>query len=278
MPVMDQGKMNGILYLENSTISGAFTPERVEVLGIVSEILANAWARNKAEEELLAHRDQLRSLSTQMLLTEERERRRIAIDLHDRIGHALANIMLKLGELRHFASSLNSNGLLDEISFLVERCITDSQSLTFEISPPILYDLGLEAAIDWLVEKTREEHKINIEFENDGLDSDFDESIRILLFRAIRELLFNMVKYSGATSARVHVGKVNKKIKIGIEDDGIGFDVNELRSSGEKKGGFGLFSIRERLTRHGGSLEIDSAPGKGTRITIISPGKVMEFE
>jgi signal transduction histidine kinase len=100
-----------------------------------------------------------------------------------------------------------------------------------------------------------------------------DKTIRVLLFQASRELLFNMVKHSQATSATVSIERVDQEIKIVIEDNGIGFDPKAEQCGANKKGGFGLFSIQERLAYQGGKFEIDSKPGEGTRVTIVSPMK-----
>jgi len=237
--------------------------------------------RLKAEEKLMVYHEQLRTLSSQIVLTEERERRRIAVALHDRIGHALSSMMMKIGALRQSETITESNGqlyspttkLVNELSTLVEQSIDDTHSLTFEISPPILYDLGLEAALDWLVEQTREKYDIMIEFKSDDTPKFLDESISVLLFQASRELLFNMVKHSQADKGLVSVFRNGQNIKIVIEDNGVGFDPSEPKSHVNKTGGYGLFSIKERLIQQGGDFAIASKPGNGTRIIMESPMK-----
>ncbi len=231
--------------------------------------------RRRAEEELLVYQAKLRSLSSELLLTEERERRRIATDLHDRIGHALANSAIKLGLLHKSASSAGFAGEVDEIRRVIDQTIQDTGSLTFEISPPMLYDLGLEAAIDWLVEQTQQQYKILIEFYDDGRPKPMDVSFRVLIFQATRELLFNIVKHARAQHAKVFIRRDGDDIRIDIEDDGVGFDTSAIDSQLGRTKGFGLFSIRERLSHLGGYLEVESAPGKGALITMVSP---MKFE
>ena len=276
MPIMDLGKITGALYLENLQVTNVFTPERVEILGTVAEILANARAKNRAEQHLHDYQDQLRTLSSQIVLSEAHERRRIAVDLHDRIGHALSNIMMKLGALRQ--SELLSNAkrpessqalkLVSDICTLVEQSIEDTQSLTFEISPPILYDLGIEAALEWLVERVRNKYHLTIAFKSHDAPEFMDEDISVLLFRASRELLFNMVKHSKADSGFLSLQKINNTIEIVVSDDGVGFDHSKHRTEFDGRAGFGLFSIKERLAHQGGDLKIESAPGKGTTITM----------
>jgi len=234
------------------------------------------FTMEELNREKIIREKQLTGLTHQLIQTEERERRRIAVNLHDHIGHALSNIMLKLGTFKQSFPASNSADMIDDISTIVEQCIEDTHSLTFDISPPILYDLGMEEALDWLAEQTQTKHNIMIRFEDDEQDKPLDESVRVLLFQAARELLFNMVKHSQATLATVSIERIDQNIKIVIEDNGIGFDPSAERYRANKKGGFGLFSIKERLAQLGGRFKIDSTPGKGARITIISPMKKSE--
>jgi len=161
---------------------------------------------------------------------------------------------------------------LIEISSLIDQSIQDTQSLTFELSPPILYDLGLESALDWLAEQTQKQHDIEVEFVDDDTYKSIEESFRILLFQTTRELLFNIVKHARATKAWICISTEGENVCIEIKDNGIGFEASKKETS-VKKGGFGLFSIRERLTHQGGHLEIESEPGEGSSVTIISPMK-----
>jgi len=227
--------------------------------------------RKLKEKKLLEQQDKLRSLSSKLLLTEERERRRIAIELHDRIGQTLAITKIKLGELRETTSSNSAAKALDEIREFVSQTIRDTRSLTFELSPPVLHELGLEAALAWLANQTREKHGLQIELKDDGKSKPLDDSCRVIAFQATRELLFNIVKHAQARSAKVSVRRDNDSIRIEIEDDGIGFDISEIDSIESSSRGFGLFSLRERLSPLGGRIEIQSGTGNGTRAIIVLP-------
>jgi len=232
-------------------------------------IIRDITGHKQAEEELRAYQGQLQSLASQLSLVEERERRRIAIDLHDHIGQTLALCKIKLGALRE-STPTNLIESLDEIRDLTEQIIRYTRSLTFELSPPILYDLGFEAAVEWLGEEILKEHGILFHFKNDEQTKPLNDEARVLLFQAVRELLVNIAKHAQAREAKVSIQKVGDNIRINIEDDGIGFDTSKIDSY-LRSGCFGLFSIRERLNRMGGYLEIESEPGKGTRIYIIAP-------
>jgi len=228
--------------------------------------------RKYNEKKLLEQQDKLRSLSSELLLTEERERRHIATELHDRIGQTLAVTKIKLAELRQAsASNETAAKALDDIRQYIEQTIQDTRSLTFELSPPVLYELGLEAALAWLINQTREKHGLRIELKDDGRSKPLDNGCRVIVFQAARELLFNIVKHARARSATLSVRKDDNDICIDIEDDGIGFDSSELEATETGSRGFGLFSIRERLSPLGGHLEIKSGPGRGTHVTMVVP-------
>lgn len=271
VPMIHGGRLIGFIGFEAVRQEKTWDSNYIRLLRTVAEILANACARKRDEEDLRSYQEKLRSLSSELLLAEERQRRRIATDIHDRIGHALAVTSMKLRGLKEKASSPDTLEAVHVITDLIDQLIRDTQTLTFSLSPPVLYDLGLEAATDWLAEETRNQHGLNVSFSSDLEDRYIDNTTRVLVFQAIRELLFNVVKHAGAGLARIRITCRGDELVTVIEDDGCGFEPADTVSRGAKKGGYGLFSIRERLTSLGGSLLVESAPGRGTKITMISP-------
>lgn len=229
--------------------------------------------RKQAEERIRAYQGRLRSLASELSLTEERERRQIANALHDRVGQTLAICKMKLGALQKTASSTQLGRSLGETCKLIESVIQDTRTLTFELSPPVLYELGLEAAIEELAEQAQERDGIPYQFEDDGQPKPLDEDVRVLLFQATRELLINVAKHARAQNVEVAMLRESEDIQIIVEDDGVGFDTPSLESHWSKAGGFGLFSIRERLDHVGGHLRVKTEPGHGTRITVVAPLK-----
>jgi PAS domain S-box-containing protein len=215
--------------------------------------------------------EKLRSLSSELVLTEERERRRIATELHDRIGQTLTVARIKLGELREALPAGTAVENLADIRQFIEQTIQDTRSLTFELSSPVLYELGLEAALAWLVNQTRKKHGLLAEFKDDGQPKPLDDDCRVTAFQAVRELLFNVVKHARAQSATISIRRDDDAVRIDIEDDGIGFDTSELDVIVSGSTGFGLFSVRERLQPLGGRMEIHSEPGRGSRVAIVLP-------
>jgi PAS domain S-box-containing protein len=223
--------------------------------------------RKKIEEQFHAYQEQLRLLASELQLAEERERRRIAMDLHDNIGQMLALTRIKLGVLRNTIPGNGREDAVNGIIELIDQSISYTKSLSFELSPPLLYDIGIEATIEWLAEQMQRQHYILFYCENDGSPKPLTKDVSILLFQTVRELFMNIVKHSQAHQVNVGISREAGAIKIIVEDDGIGFDASQIDTDLT----FGFFSIRERLKYLGGSLSIDTGPGRGTRVTVTSP-------
>jgi signal transduction histidine kinase len=143
--------------------------------------------------------------------------------------------------------------------------------LVFELSPPILYDLGFEPAMEWLAEHMQQQYGLVVEVEDDDQPKPLDNEARVLLFRAVRELLFNVLKHAQASCTKVRIKRVGEHLRIIVEDNGVGFAPDKLVASSGKIEGFGLFSIRERLNYFGGRMEIESTPGEVTRVILSLP-------
>jgi signal transduction histidine kinase len=223
-----------------------------------------------AEEKLQTYQEQLLSLASELLLTEERERRRLATDLHDSIGQVLAIAKLKLDTLQSTSPMPGSNEDLNEICELVGQATEQTRYLTFELSPSVLYQFGLEAAVESLVERVQQQHNLSIQFTACGQPKPLPEELRVLLYRAVQELLVNIVKHARARRVTISIGRENDYTQILVADDGMGFDLTEIDSH-HTAGKFGLFSIRERLHHLGGRFEVVSKPGQGTKVTVAAP-------
>ena len=232
---------------------------------------ADVTDRKRAEERLKTYRERLRSLASQLALAEERERRRIATALHDEVGQALALARLKLGELAGASPRQEFTVLIRTVYDMIAQILKRTRSLTFELSPPVLYELGLGEAVGWLVDEFRKQHPIRWEFRGERHSPPLRDDVRVTLFQGARELLFNAVKHARAKTVKVRVECDPREVRIRIEDDGVGFAADELWSNLKAMDGFGLFSVRERLESLGGRLEVDSQPGRGTRATLAAP-------
>ncbi len=227
--------------------------------------------QKRAEARIRDYQEKLRSVALELSLTEEGERRRLATDLHDHVGQILALAQIKLGALRESASN-RQTGPLDEIRQLIEQTIRYTRSLGFELSPPILYDLGFEAAVEWLAEQIQEQHGVYLKVATDRNPKPLNDEIRVLLFQLVRELLVNMVKRAKPNNVAVLISRNGSNMGVVIENDGVEVDLG-AESPLPSPNGLGLFSIGERLKYLGGSLEVEFAPGHGTRMSLTVPLK-----
>ena len=228
--------------------------------------------RKRHEGEILDYQQRLLSLSFELSLAEDRERDRIAGELHDHVGQNLLLAKMKLDMLTSQLAS--GEGRLDEaeeVGALVDQSVQDVRSLTFQIRPPLLATAGLEAAVMWLGEEFRENYGIEIDCVCDKEPKPLKYEIRSILYQSVRELLLNAVKHSGARQVHVGLAREAGFIVIVVEDRGSGFDIAQLGAKKAKEGGFGLFNIQQRLEYLGGGLTLESEPGQGTRATLRAP-------
>jgi len=233
--------------------------------------LVDVTPLKSAERKLIDYQQQLRSLANQLTRNEEGMRRNLGAYLHDRIGQTLSIAKMRLEMM---GTSLNNGDTREkhsEILKLLETVIQDTRKLTYELSPVVLHELGLEAALGWLAEQTGKEHNISVTFRSDKKPKQLDENLKVLLYRAVSELLINVVKHAQANNVVVSMRRKDRDLHITIEDNGIGFDPAEISRLPARERGFGLFSIKERLHYFGGGIEIKSAPHKGAHITLRAP-------
>ncbi len=224
-----------------------------------------------AQQRIDSYQKQLRRLASELSLTEARERRAIASDLHDHIGQALAFMKMKLTRFRSDTIFCGFERSIDEILGLLNQTIQYTRTLTFEISPPVLYELGLPSAIEWLGEQFQKKYDIETKVSVSADKLVLKEEIQVALFKSLQELLNNAAKHAHASRVEVEMKVSRGSTIVTVSDNGSGFDLSRLESSNGNKEGFGLFSIRERLNYLGGQLEIESSTGRGARFTMRVP-------
>jgi two-component system CheB/CheR fusion protein len=227
--------------------------------------------QRESERRILDYQEKLRQMAFDASLAEERERRRIAADLHDRIGQALMLAQMKL-------QSLNPAGgrpiAVDEALDLLAQSIVDTRTLVFDLSPPILYELGLEPALSWLAEDLGKRSGVSIEISDDGVTKPLDDGTAGVVFRAVRELLTNVLKHAQTAHAKVSLRRASDQLEIDVEDQGAGFDAEAVRNPATH--GFGLFGVREQISRLGGTMDLRSQPQQGTCVSLRIPLKLDE--
>ncbi|PWB44322.1 MAG: hypothetical protein C3F12_11530 [Candidatus Methylomirabilota bacterium] len=221
--------------------------------------------------EQKAHAAQLRALALELITAEEGERQRVARLLHDSIQQRLAATKFRLNMVQSRLSDPALRRRIHEAVALLDASMEELRALTGQLSPLVLHELGLGAALAWLGRQMREQHGLAVAVRAaPGADPSSKETAA-LLFHAVRELLFNVVKHAEAAEARVILERTDEAVRVTVEDHGKGFEPATAAAPGASPGSFGLFTIRVRLEAIGGALTIDSAPGKGTRVSLLAP-------
>ena len=203
-----------------------------------------------------------RDLAAALTLAEQAERRRISSLLHDHIQQLLFGAQFSVQSLRRLATDDRAEADLDRAHDALSQSIEATRTLTLDLTPPVLDDEDYSVALRWLADHMRTQHGIAVEVSADGPAVVARREVRVLLTELVRELLFNVVKHAGVDRAFVRVGGADGTLRVAVEDDGTGFDPAAGRD------GFGLYSARGRLELLGGRLDLDAAPGRGTRATI----------
>jgi len=235
---------------------------------------SDVTASKEAEMEAAAHQRQLNCLLSELALAEERERRRIAGELHDRVGHGLVMAKVKLDLMRQSPIPDDWASRLEEVRDLVGQAALNTSSAVFDLSLPGLCLEGFEAEAQRWVERMRTlRPDIRFEFTSGGKSKPLAQELGPILCRALRELLVNAIKHAHAQNVRVTVQRSRHDVRVTVEDDGIGCDPAKVFEGASEKGGFGLCSIREHLDRVGGTMTVQSTPGRGTRFALTAPLK-----
>ncbi len=241
-----------------------------EELGITNLLLEQRVALRTTQ---LEHRSaRLQTLTAEMVRTEERARRQAACTLHEHLQQLVAAARYHLASLRQHTKKSVLQAGFQRVEELLGQCLDASRWLTTELSPPILYEAGLAAALVWLGQWCREKHGLLVEVEADPQTVIEAQETQIALFHAVRELLLNAVQRPQGKAARVRMERTrDRQVRIVVSDQGAGFDPTRVGTEGDATDGFSLESLRERLELLGGRLEIENAPGRGGQFTLYAP-------
>lgn len=244
--------------------------ESGKVTGVLS-MAEDVTERVAAEKKLHANNALLRSMTMELTRIEEREWRNVAQELHDGMGQTLAIAKLKLSAL-NCACDCNLKQEISEIEAMMDQSNLAVRSLSLQLSPPVLREHSLANALKWLADEMQRSYGLNISLHTGNLPGQLDETLLNPIFRATRELLINVIKHSGVNSANLDAICEDGNLVVSVTDNGVGFNMHR-RMEPSAKGGYGLFSIRERIMLIGGDVQIDSSPGDGVVAVITVPLK-----
>ncbi len=230
-------------------------------------------AMREAEHALAQHDAQLRALAAEITLAEERARRKLAAELHDGPAQNLAAMGMQIAEIRRSVKDSDALERLAEMEQVLADTTLQTRTLMLELAPPGLHENGLIEALRWLAERVAKQQRLQVTVEDDATPKPLEDQVTVLLFQTVRELLQNVVKHARSKRATVRCTAADDVLTIDVLDPGVGFEVHAIDRLPTRHGGFGLFSIRERLKLMGGTIDIRSGIGQGTTVRICVPLK-----
>jgi signal transduction histidine kinase len=237
----------------------------VRIWGVARDVTELA----ELNEQLKQKQERLKQYARELVGAEERARRATAVDLHDGIGQQLVGLSMTLNAMAA-RSPPEIKLLLSEATNTLREVQDMAQRVIADLSPPGLYELGLEPALKWLSVYMRSKDSLEVQLAIDVVESDLSLELRVLAFKVIRELLRNVVKHAGVLSARVTVTHSDRELHATVEDSGVGFEW-QLSLFEPREHGFGLWSIADRVRDAAGEMQVDTSPGRGCRVSLVFP-------
>ena len=226
-------------------------------------------AQHQVEKELEEYRQRLRALAAELVIAEQRERQRLATVIHDGVAQTAGGLKMQLQLLRVQPEAAPIADSLGPLIGLAQQALTEARGAMSDLAPPTLMQLGLIHTLEWWGQDLFERYGLKVTVEAQCSLEQLEYDLQAALFQAVRELLQNTIRHAQADLATITVRGDESHVEIEVADDGVGFDPAVKRPSGS--GGYGLFGAAERMSHLGGSLTVDAAPGKGTRVTISLP-------
>ncbi len=272
VPIITNNSFSGCLILFSHNERKSWTPDDLNYLNLVGEILSSIIEKKISNEAVIEYQNKLQQLNKELTLAEEQERRRIAVNLHDHISQSLAMSKIQLSGI--IAQNQNSPLLkeLNSVQNLINESIDNSRKLTYDLSPPVLYELGLDAAIRWKMEQVEKKHDIKTKLTFNNINNRRPtKETEVLLFRIISELTNNCLKHADADLLDITLNYFDDSLEILFVDNGKGFDQEHQEKNAESDNKFGLFSIKERLNYLQGKIDIKSKPSMGTKVHVTVP-------
>jgi PAS domain S-box-containing protein len=264
--ITKDGQTKWVLLNSNITYD-AGQPRKADI------VLIDITHLKEIENKLISYQSKLKKLSVQLSRSEESQRRLLASRLHESVSQELFAAQLKLNELQKSMDDPKVTSRLKEVNDQIVKSIKDIRGITYDLSPPVLYDLGLKEAVESLAKSISAQYHLSVKARFIGSLENMDDEIKIITYRVIREIVQNAIKHARAGFIDIIVESKNDTLSVDVSDNGVGFDADTLAEGQYSSDGFGIFDIREKINHLGGHLRIHSTPGSGTRIGLSVPLK-----
>jgi two-component system sensor histidine kinase UhpB len=264
-----------VLIAVNFDEQGTFLDSDAKIFQSFSSKASIAIQNLQLLEASTAHRQVLQRLSKELIEAQELERKRISQELHDVLGQALTAVNIDLAAIEQAlpeTCKAEVSKRLEEARMLTDQSLSMTRELSMQLRPSMLDELGLVPTIRWYVKHFAKRMNIHTRFECNDTIGGLAPEIEINLYRTVQEALTNVARHAEAEKVLVRLTKREGGLEIVVQDDGRGFDVRQTMEHVSKGHGLGLLGIRERITSLGGRFEIDSQPGKGTRVSVWISG------
>lgn len=229
-------------------------------------------------KKLRSYKRKLQLLASKLNKAEERERERLASELHDKLGQMLTVAKIKADGLKSDEFSDETSAEIQELREMIDDALGYNQNLMAELKPPAELDEEDVTEVLYRTAEKMKEQGLNVVIEDDKQPKPADREIRTMLYQSVRELLLNIIKHADVNEARMTISRTENQIKVTIEDEGRGFEMENDKPAPTEEGEFGLFNIQERINWHGGTFDIHSETGKGTKAVLHAPLKKEKAE
>jgi PAS domain S-box-containing protein len=262
----EAGKLSGFARVARDLTERKAAEEQLRKIAVELEQRVSERTQELRDSQL-----RLRDLATELTLTEQRERRRLAGELHDYLAQLLVLIRIKIRQTSSHVKDAIPTALLMEADRAIIDSLNYTRSLVAELAPPALQEFGLLEGFEWLAEQMQN-HGLTVTVKKNVQDIVLDDDQAVLVFQSTRELLFNVLKHAGTTQAEVSIDTDGDgHLVVTVKDQGCGFDFDEVTGNRDERKRFGLFSVRERTEAMGGRLVVTSALEQGTSVALILP-------
>lgn len=252
--------------------SRAGRSEPTDALADIAEQIRSISLENQQLfQRLVDSEHRFRGLAHSVWQVQEEERRRLARELHDSIGQTLVGLIHQVERLAGRIGADGPSDLAAEVQALARQALDETRELSRLLRPPVLDDLGLEAALSWLVRVLGERTDLHAELDTDLGGRRLSVELETLVFRVVQEALNNAIKHAPGAPVSVRLSRRNDRLRLQVEDEGPGFDAEAVLAAGHEADGSGLRGIHDRVELFGGECDIASRPGEGARLSIALP-------